>query len=86
MFIHLPIVCYVFRAMHHDKDALAFAQFLAMPCGMIRGALAALGFAATVHADVINIPACECFVIHAAAMLHLVLVTGFIKGSSGARD
>jgi hypothetical protein len=33
-------------------------QFLAMPCGMIRGALAALGFAATVHADVINIPAC----------------------------
>lgn len=35
-------------------------QFLAMPCGLIRGALAALGYAATVHADVVNIPACMC--------------------------
>ncbi|KNC87170.1 hypothetical protein SARC_00698 [Sphaeroforma arctica JP610] len=34
------------------------SPFLAMPCGLIRGALAALGHTATVHADVVNMPAC----------------------------
>lgn len=33
-----------------------FLQFLLAPCGIIRGALAAMGVTATVHADVSDLP------------------------------
>eukprot|EP00124_Ichthyophonus_hoferi_P002229 Ihof_evm9s143 gene=Ihof_evmTU9s143 len=33
------------------------SPFLAMPCGLIRGALAAMGLVCTVHADVVQMPA-----------------------------
>ena len=34
-------------------------QFLAFPCGLIRGALANLGLTCTVTADVLSMPSCE---------------------------
>lgn len=47
---------FVFHCDLYEKLHLTIAQFLSFPCGIVRGALAALGIVATVQAEINELP------------------------------